>query len=358
MGQVSREQREARGEAPKEESFVYGRQENRREGESYVDQVSREKKGDTAPPPAASSSQGVYTEDRPQDQAAAEQQSNYVGNRRMGDYGRRENRRDGESHSDQVTREYGEDRDERRRQREDRQAQRDRFDPMSRRRQRGESREEYRERKEKIESFDQKAQEALRNGDTTLLGKGYVPVLFTRADQQRKVLLRVDVSHSTVVEGAQGNERIGSLPSEDAYYLGGGGGIPAHPWKISIRAQPNSDPPVYQYNIEANSKLYNGVLGDNISVSGLGTWQALGDSDTNIFIDVDISENIVSNASVEKTANLGSLIIGNPQTRLKVPLGYIWFVDDAPNLRQDVWHHLTLIDACRQGFPVKTYIAT
>jgi hypothetical protein len=224
VSQVSREKREASGEAPPEEPFVYGREENRRPGESYVSQVSREKKGDTAPPPAASTSEGVYTEDRPQDQAAANQQSNMVGDRRMGDYGRRENRREGESHSDQVTREHGEDRDQRREQRRERQAQRDRFDPMSRRQQRGESREEFRERKEKIESFDQKAQEALRNGDTTLLGKGYVPVLFSRADEKRKVLLRLDVTHSTVIEGAAGNERAGSLPSDDAYYLGGGGG--------------------------------------------------------------------------------------------------------------------------------------
>lgn len=247
VDQVSREKREASGEAPEEEPFVYGRQENRREGESYVDQVSREKKGDTAPPPSASSPQGVYTEDRPEDLAAAEQMSNYVGNRRMGDYGRKENRREDESYSDQVTREHGEDRDERRRQREDRRAQRDRFDPMSGRRQRGETREEYRERKEKIESFDQKAQEALRNGDTTLLGKGYVPVLFTRADEQRKVLLRLDVTHSTVIEGAQGSERTGSLPAQNAYYLGGGGGGGGcFGLALEARTAEGSDPPTYE----------------------------------------------------------------------------------------------------------------
>ena len=181
------------------------------------------------------------------------------GDRRMGDYGKKENRREDESHGDQVTREHREDREERKSQRQERKEDEDRFDPMSKRRQEGESRKEHKERKELILGFDQQAQEALRNGDTTLLGKGYVPVLFSRADDNRKVLLRLDVTHSTVIEGAQSNERQGTLPSEDAYYLGGGGGGGGcFGFGLEVRTVEDSDPP--QYEVWANPCTINGDL--------------------------------------------------------------------------------------------------
>ena len=60
------------------------------------------------------------------------------GDRRMGDYGKKENRREDESHGDQVTREHREDREERKSQRQERKEDEYRFDPMSKRRQEGE----------------------------------------------------------------------------------------------------------------------------------------------------------------------------------------------------------------------------
>ena len=358
VDQVGREKREASGqpESEPEPDFAYGREENRRKGESYVDQVSRERKGDTASPPpgAASSTEGVFTEDRPEEERAAEsEKKNYVGDRRMGDYGKKENRREDESHGDQVTREHREDREERKSQRQERKEDEDRFDPMSKRRQEGESRKEHKERKELILGFDQQAQEALRNGDTTLLGKGYVPVLFSRADDKRKVLLRLDVTHSAVIEGAQSNERQGTLPSEDAYYLGGGGGDSGfHPFQVRLETDDEGAP---LYRVELNSNLYTGLANYNKqNITGLNFPSTPSEGFLSLF--GVVSNGVVTSASIQGPEAVPSDridFVSSQQTSFNYLIAYLFKAGDSWKVRQLCFQDLTLIDICVNGVPCR-----
>jgi hypothetical protein len=66
--------------------------------------------------------------------------------------------------------------------------------------------------------------EAIKNGDSSYLSKGFVPVLFTRADGQRKIVVQLDNSCAGVVEGAAAGERVTALPDDSAYYLAEKGG--------------------------------------------------------------------------------------------------------------------------------------
>ena len=66
--------------------------------------------------------------------------------------------------------------------------------------------------------------ESIKNGDSSYLSKGFVPVLFTRADGQRKIVVQLDNSCASVVEGAAAGERVTGLPDDSAYYLAEKGG--------------------------------------------------------------------------------------------------------------------------------------
>lgn len=104
------------------------------------------------------------------------------------------------------------------------------FDRESPERQRGESRREFRERQEQLqgersgELGQVKTAQRERDGDISELPSGMVPVRLTRADGQKKILALVATELVGIVEGATGNERTLTLPPEDSYYEGGGGG--------------------------------------------------------------------------------------------------------------------------------------
>jgi hypothetical protein len=66
--------------------------------------------------------------------------------------------------------------------------------------------------------------EAIKNGDSSYLSKGFVPVLFTRGDGRRKIVVQLDNSCASVIEGAAAGEKVGALPADNAYYLADKGG--------------------------------------------------------------------------------------------------------------------------------------
>jgi hypothetical protein len=108
------------------------------------------------------------------------------------------------------------------------------FDRESDVRQRGERPSEFRERQERLkEEREERAQAAkekvdffrrVRDGDLTEAPSGIVPVEFTRADGQRKILAFVATEFVATTEGAVAGERTTSLPATNSYFLGGGGG--------------------------------------------------------------------------------------------------------------------------------------
>ena len=220
---------------------------------------------------------------------------------------------------------------------------------MSKRRQEGESRKEHKERKELILGFDQQAQEALRNGDTTLLGKGYVPVLFSRADDKRKVLLRLDVTHSAVIEGAQSNERQGTLPSEDAYYLGGGGGDSGfHPFQVRLETDDEGAP---LYRVELNSNLYTGLANYNkLNITGLDFPNTASTGFLSLF-------GVVINGVVTEAQIVGPIdipsdridIVDGEQSSFNYQIAYIFKDGETLLVRQLCFQDLTLIDTCVSG---------
>jgi hypothetical protein len=243
------------------------------------------------------------------------------------------------------------------------------FDRESPERQRGESRREFRERQEQLqggrsgESGQVKTAQRERDGDISELPSGMVPVKLTRADGQKTILALMATELVGVVEGATSGERTLTLPPEDSYYEGGGGGgtTPAHPWKITIRTIPESDPPEYEYAIESASRLFNGFGGTPVTVIGAdGVFQIL--EEGYVFIEVDFTDGVIDEARITIDEDIGDIVetSGDPpqQTKLRQQIGYVFFEDDVPKVRQNAWHNYTLFDACRNGVPVKVTIAT
>lgn len=88
----------------------------------------------------------------------------------------------------------------------------------------GESKKDFNEREKESKQLDKipNVADAIAHGDASFFSGGFVPVLFTRADGQRKILTYVIEDNSHVVEGAMPGEKEGPIPADDAYYLAGG----------------------------------------------------------------------------------------------------------------------------------------
>jgi hypothetical protein len=80
------------------------------------------------------------------------------------------------------------------------------------------------------------------------------------------------------------------------------------------------------------------------------------------FIEINFNAGEPTSAQIEIGQNIGSLVEtgGTPeqQTKLRQQIGYVFFENNAPRLRQNAWHNYTLFDVCRNGVPVKVTIAT
>jgi hypothetical protein len=265
-------------------------------------------------------------------------------------FGREENRLPDESRSEQEEREQKEYQQQRKEYREKvRALEEERPGQRS-----GEGVRSYTERtnEARLEAMSDLQAAAVKNGDSSYFYKGFIPILFTRKDGQRKILARLDNTHSVVIEGAVGNERQGTLPPENGYYEAGGS-VPPHPWQIRLRPTPGSGSnPTYQYLIESASTIYKqiGSWTEKVTVSGLNTWASVSENGY-VLLEGTVSSGIVDEADITLSNNLGTRVTlsGASQTKFVYSLGYIYFSDGVPLVRQTAFHNLTLIDICWNG---------
>jgi hypothetical protein len=114
---------------------------------------------------------------------------------------------------------------------------------------------------------DREKNQSTQDADTTYAHGSSFPVLFQRADGQRKIIALLDDKYGGVVEGPN---PTAFLPSTDSYYIATGE-IIDHPWKIELRTNPNTQN--YEIRVSSESRLFSG-LGDwsTVEISGLGSW--------------------------------------------------------------------------------------
>jgi hypothetical protein len=250
------------------------------------------------------------------------------------------------------------------------------FDRESDVRQHGETPREFKERQEQLkeeraekierEALEKEKQEfakRARDGDISESPTGMIPVAFTRADGQKRILAYMSTEFVGTVEGETGTERVTSLPSDDSYYEAGGGGkAPPHPWQITIEDKSTGPTPNFQYKIEPASRLFNGFGGNSITVNGAdGVFRNI---ETGYYIlEISFSENgTVEQAQIEISANFGNGVetSGSPakQTKARVRIGFVFLEGENYIVRQNAFHNFSLVDACRNGVPIKFPIAT
>jgi hypothetical protein len=235
------------------------------------------------------------------------------------------------------------------------------FDRESDIRQRGETPKEFRERQEqlkeeregRIEAAKEKSDfiKRAREGDLTEAPSGIVPVEFTRADGERKILAFIATEFVATTEGAVEGERATTLPAEDSYFLGGGGGggsVPPHPWQIKLRTVPETDPPEYEFKVEAASRLYEGLENwSDIEVSGLNEWFSILDGEY-IILNGTVENGACTEAEILKTDTLPDRIVfeDDEQTEFNTQLGFIFSQGEQLRVRQNAFHNFTLIQNC------------
>jgi hypothetical protein len=154
------------------------------------------------------------------------------------------------------------------------------FDRESHIRQKGETPTEFRERQEQLkqEGAERAQREEqlsrVRTGDFTEMPSGMIPVKFTRADGEKKIIAFMATEFVGVVEGAGSGEREATLPSEDSYYEAGGGecnGLGLY--TKTVGTPPNTTTQVWVGAGTVAGKLPNGfdaADGKNIASSGSG----------------------------------------------------------------------------------------
>jgi hypothetical protein len=186
-----------------------------------------------------------------------------------------------------------------------------------------------------------------------------IPVRFTRADGQRKILALVATELVGTVEGATEGERTLQLPPEDSFFEGGGGGSVAHPWQISKKTENDM---VY-FRVNANSSVFAGVgTFEEVSISGLGLW--VGEMDGYVTLHGTVENNQLTGLEVvwgegdggEQRAEYDD---ENRQTLLKTRLGLIYNNEDgALSVRQEAFSNFTAITSCYDGKPTICLIQT
>lgn len=138
-----------------------------------------------------------------------------------------------------------------------------------------------------------------------------------------------------------------------------------HPWKITIVDTSTTSTPVWRYKIEQASRLFNGFGGNEITVNGAdGVLRNIGEG--YYILEIDISNGIVTQAQIKINSSFGNAIetSGTPpkQTKARIRIGYVYTEGSGSSLvyriRQNAFHNFTLIDACRNGAPIKYPIAT
>lgn len=238
-------------------------------------------------------------------------------------------------------------------------------DPMSGERLKGEMKGQYEARQERVKELkaDVGAAAAVANGDTSYFYKGFVPLLVTRGDNKRKILVKLDVSGSGVVEGAVGSEGITTLPPEDAYYMSFPEEL-GHPWKIYVKNF-GTTTPNWRMGIEAHSDVYDGISYSKKSVAGLlvdstnqfdpgwrGVTQGFAYLEGTVSSDLSITA-----INIKYGPDLGALervsSSEGKQTKFTYVLGYVWSSGEGTSVkwlvRQEAFRHVTLLPVSVEG---------
>lgn len=107
---------------------------------------------------------------------------------------------------------------------------------------------------------------AISGGDTSFFTSNYVPILLTRGDKKRKILSYILEDNSYVVEGAVAEDKTGTMPDDDSYYISGDVN---HFWKVSYG---DLDGITQSYNVKGGVATIQGevITVDDDTVSGDG----------------------------------------------------------------------------------------
>jgi hypothetical protein len=134
--------------------------------------------------------------------------------------------------------------------------------------------------------------------------------------------------------------------------IGGGRGSVAHPWKISLRTVPESDPPQYEFKVELNSALYSGLGSfSNSEVIGLDFWAPASEGYLYLFGVIEDGE--CTEGSIQGPAEIPSdriEFIDGEQNSFSAIIGYIYEGENGSLIvKQDAFHNFTLIQTCIDG---------
>lgn len=200
---------------------------------------------------------------------------------------------------------------------------------------------------------DREKNQSTQDADTTYYHGANIPVLFQRADGQRKIIALLDDKYGGVVEGPN---PTAFLPPPDSYYIATGETV-AHPWKIELRT--NSDTQNYEVRVSSESRLFSG-LGSwaTVGISGLGSWASL--TYGYIVLSCGVSGSNPTSGSVNFGSSFGDRISisGTNQTGFRFLIGNIVNENDSPKIKQYAFHNLTTIQTCIDGIPAIYPIAT
>ena len=209
----------------------------------------------------------------------------------------------------------------------------------------------------RLETMNKEQTAAINNGDSSYFYKGFIPILFTRKDGKRKILARLDNTHSAVVKGAVGNERQGTLPAENAYYEAGASSESFHPFKIYSRTEGE----VTQVKVESASSVYTGFASfATTEITGLNSWTGAVEGFVIIVAEVSSGGTVTDQEILWGQSSVGTRVTfaSDVQTEYRFPIAYLYFVDGALQIRQLAFTDKTLVTVCVAGkaaiYPIST----
>lgn len=214
----------------------------------------------------------------------------------------------------------------------------------------GEGDKKYTERtnEARFETMNKEQTAAINNGDSSYFYKGFIPILFIRKDGQRKILARLDNTHSVVIEGAVGNERQGTLPPENGYYEAGGGETTIHPFKIYSKTEDG----VTSFKVESASRVYTNFAGFTATaLTGLNIWTTAAEGFVVVSAEVSSAGLVTAQEILWSQGSIGTRVTfaDDIQTDYRFPIAYLYFDASALKIRQLAFTDKTLVTVCVTG---------
>jgi hypothetical protein len=200
---------------------------------------------------------------------------------------------------------------------------------------------------------DREKNQSTQDADSTYYHGSNIPVLFQRADGQRKIIALLDDKYGGIVEGPN---PTAFLPPPDSYYIATGETI-AHPWKIELRTNPNTQN--YEIRVSSESRLFSGIENwSTVGISNLGSWVSL--SYGYVVLSCGVSGSNPTSGSVNFGSSFGNRISisGTNQTGFRFLLGNVISENSSPKIKQYAFHNLTIFQTCVDGKPAIYPIAT